>query len=177
MPLVALAYALLALAPAAESDVRETVMACNKAYAANELAAYFACYASDLTQWWPEGRVDLAKYDKDWHKFVADGGRVKSADVSDLVVQVAPAGDAAVASYQLRVVTQQVDGKVTTDIAHETDVLCQSAPSVAADWHGKVRRALSSYLGRGYAAADFVPAEEGGRRRPMYVLAKRTSSA
>ena len=123
MPLAALVLALLAVTTAEEQAVRDAVTHCNKAYAANDLPTYFACYAPDLTQWWPEGRVDLAKYDKDWHKFVADGGRVKSAEVSDLVVQMAPSGDAAVASYQLRVVTQQVDGKVTTDVAHETDVL------------------------------------------------------
>jgi len=62
------------------------------------------------------------------------------------------------------------------EIPPEWDVLCQSAPSVAADWHGKVRRALSSYLGRGYSAVDFVPAEEGGRRRPLYVLARRPAA-
>jgi hypothetical protein len=41
---------------------------------------------------------------------------------------------------------------------------------VAEDWHGKVRRALAAYMGQSYMAADFVAAEEGGRRRPLYVL-------
>jgi predicted GNAT superfamily acetyltransferase len=59
------------------------------------------------------------------------------------------------------------------EIPPEWDVLCGSAPRVAEDWHGKVRRALRHYMGRGYIAADFVPAEgEGGRRRPVYVLRK-----
>jgi predicted GNAT superfamily acetyltransferase len=56
------------------------------------------------------------------------------------------------------------------EIPPEWDVLSHSAPRVAEDWHGKVRRALGAYFGRGYTAADFVPTHEGGRRRPFYVL-------
>ncbi len=59
------------------------------------------------------------------------------------------------------------------EIPPEWDVLCRAAPRVAEDWHGKVRRAFITYMGRGYAAADFAPSEgEGGRRRPLYVLGK-----
>jgi predicted GNAT superfamily acetyltransferase len=58
------------------------------------------------------------------------------------------------------------------EIPPEFDVIHQSAPRVAADWHGKVRRALRAYFGRGYVASDFAPTEEGGRRRPFYVLTK-----
>lgn len=58
------------------------------------------------------------------------------------------------------------------EIPPEWDVLCQAAPRVADAWHGKVRSALSTYFSRGYVAADFAPAEEGGRRRPLYVLRK-----
>jgi predicted GNAT superfamily acetyltransferase len=56
------------------------------------------------------------------------------------------------------------------EIPPEWDVLCQAAPRVAEDWHGKVRRAFKAYLGRGFTAADFVPTEDAGRRRPLYVL-------
>jgi chorismate synthase len=59
------------------------------------------------------------------------------------------------------------------EIPPEWDVLCQAAPRVAEDWHRKVRRALETYLGRGYLAADFAPTEEGGRRRPLYILKRR----
>jgi chorismate synthase len=59
------------------------------------------------------------------------------------------------------------------EIPPEWDVLSQLAPRVAEDWHGKVRRAFQAYLHRGYVAQDFAPTEEGGRRRPLYVL-KRT---
>jgi predicted GNAT superfamily acetyltransferase len=58
------------------------------------------------------------------------------------------------------------------EVPPDWDVLCDAAPHVAEDWHAKVRRALQAYLGRGYAAVDFVPAQEGGRRRPLYVLGK-----
>ena len=52
-------------------------------------------------------------------------------------------------------------------------MLCQAAPRVAEDWQGKVRAGLLGLLRpQGYVAADFVPAEEGGRRRPLYVLRK-----
>jgi len=64
------------------------------------------------------------------------------------------------------------DPELLLEIPPDWDVLCQAAPRVAEDWHGKVRRALKHYLGRGYQAADFAPTEEGGRRRPFYVLRK-----
>jgi predicted GNAT superfamily acetyltransferase len=57
------------------------------------------------------------------------------------------------------------------EVPPDWDVLCQAAPRVAQDWHGKVRRALQAYMGsQAYVAADFIQAEEGGRRRPLYVL-------
>lgn len=56
------------------------------------------------------------------------------------------------------------------EIPPEWDTLCQAAPRVAEDWQGKVRRALAAYMGHGYVGADFVLSEEGGRRRPLYVL-------
>jgi len=58
------------------------------------------------------------------------------------------------------------------EVPPEWDVLCQAAPRVAAGWQEKVHRAFQAYLGRGYTAADFAPTEEGGRRRPLYVLKK-----
>jgi predicted GNAT superfamily acetyltransferase len=64
------------------------------------------------------------------------------------------------------------DPELLLEIPPDWDVLCQAAPRVAESWHGRVRAALSAYLGRGYVAADFAPAEEGGRRRPLYVLRK-----
>ena len=56
------------------------------------------------------------------------------------------------------------------EIPPEWDVLCQAAPRLADDWHRKVRRAFAAYVSRGFVAADFAPTEEGGRRRPLYIL-------
>ena len=63
------------------------------------------------------------------------------------------------------------------EIPPEWNVLCQAAPRVAAGWQEKVRRAFQVYLGRGYVAADFAPTEEGGRRRPLYILSKGALAA
>jgi chorismate synthase len=60
--------------------------------------------------------------------------------------------------------------EVLLEIPPDWDVLCQAAPRVAEGWHATVRRALQSYFARGYRAVDFAPTEEGGRRRPLYVL-------
>jgi predicted GNAT superfamily acetyltransferase len=59
------------------------------------------------------------------------------------------------------------------EIAPDWDVLCGAAPRMAEDWHGKVRRAFQAYFSRGYVASDFVPSQEGGRRRPLYILTKK----
>ncbi|HSB60224.1 MAG TPA: hypothetical protein VLI67_00800, partial [Vicinamibacteria bacterium] len=56
------------------------------------------------------------------------------------------------------------------EIPPDWDVLCRSAPRVAEGWHARIRTALAAYLSRGYVAGDFAPTEEGGRRRPLYVL-------
>jgi predicted GNAT superfamily acetyltransferase len=58
------------------------------------------------------------------------------------------------------------------EIPPEWDVLCEAGPRVAEDWQRKVRKALQLYFGRGYVASGFAPTEEGGRRRPLYVLRK-----
>jgi predicted GNAT superfamily acetyltransferase len=62
------------------------------------------------------------------------------------------------------------DREVLLEIAPEWDILCRAAPRVADGWQSRVRQAFSAYMARGYVAADFAPAQEGGRRRPLYVL-------
>ena len=106
----------------AEAEVRDAEARFNAAYLANDMAAYWPFYDPSLTQWWPEGRVTLPAYQAQWTKLLKDGGKVLENELSDLVVQVAPSGDAAVASYAVRVVTRQPDGKVTKERVHETDV-------------------------------------------------------
>jgi predicted GNAT superfamily acetyltransferase len=63
--------------------------------------------------------------------------------------------------------------ELALEIPPEWDVLCQAAPRMAGDWQGKVRRALHTYFSKGYVADDFAPTEDGGRRRPLYVLRRR----
>lgn len=130
MPTSLLAVTLLWLVQAppdargkAEEQVRSAVLGANIAYAKNDLPVYWTFYAPDLTQWWPEGRVDLPAYKQQWEKFVKEGGRVEQADVSDLVIQLGPSNDTAVASYRLTVTTRGPDGKATTELMQETDVL------------------------------------------------------
>jgi predicted GNAT superfamily acetyltransferase len=60
--------------------------------------------------------------------------------------------------------------EILLEIPPDWNVLCSAAPRVAEGWHTKVRAALRHYFSRGYAAADFAPAEESGRRRPLYIL-------
>lgn len=123
-----LAFSLLLLAAPspdlarAEAEVREAVTRFNAAYLANDMAAYWPFYDASLTQWWPEGRVDLEAYRGQWDKMLKDGGKVLENELSDLVVQVSPSGDAAVASYAVRVVTRQPDGTLSKERVHETDV-------------------------------------------------------
>ena len=109
----------------AEEQVRNAVIGANLAYAKNDLPVYWSFYGQDLTQFWPEGRVDLPTYKKQWEKFVKDGGRVEQADVKDLVIQLGPSNDTAVASYELTVTTRQPDGKAETQVMQETDVLAK----------------------------------------------------
>jgi predicted GNAT superfamily acetyltransferase len=58
------------------------------------------------------------------------------------------------------------------EIPPDFDIFSQAAPRVAEDWHRKVTAALAHYLSRAYAACDFAPTEERGRRRPFYILRK-----
>ncbi len=56
------------------------------------------------------------------------------------------------------------------EVPPEWDIVCRAAPRVAEGWQTKVRQAFQTYLARGYVAADFALTEEGGRRRPLYVM-------
>jgi len=105
-----------------EQQIRELEDKVNDAYAANDLTAYFSYYAPDFSQWLPEGRTDLATYQKEWTGFIHGGGRVESANYSGLHIQVGPSGDTAVASYILRVRTRNAKGEVSEEDNQESDV-------------------------------------------------------
>jgi ketosteroid isomerase-like protein len=130
------AAALLAALPAAylvlqakpkptsvEDQIRDFEQRANAAYEANDLAKYFSFYASDFSQFLPEGRSDLAAYQKEWGEYIGEGNRVQKVDISDLHIQIGPNQDTAVASYLLHVKTKLKDGKITDEDNQESDVL------------------------------------------------------
>ena len=99
----------------------------NAAYAANELDKYFGYYSDDAVLWFPEGRTDVASYKKMWTAYIKGGAHLQSAELSDYHVKISPQGDAAVASYLLRVKTLEANKKMTDELFQETDVWLKSA--------------------------------------------------
>ena len=106
----------------AEREVRAFEQSYNGAYAANDLSTYFSYLAPDFVQWLPSGRTDKTAYQQSWTRFITNGGKVLSADLSDLQIKIGPSGDTAVASYLLRVKTHSSRGD-SDDTYQETDVL------------------------------------------------------
>ena len=106
----------------AEKEILDLEEKMNAAYAANDLPTYFAYYADDFTQWLPEGRTDLPQYKKEWTEFIHNGGKIESDQISDMHVQVNPAGDTVVASYLLHVRTRSPKDKVSDEDFQESDV-------------------------------------------------------
>ncbi len=108
--------------PAAAAEIEKLEVAFNGAYERNNLDEYFSYYADDATMWFESGRVKLEDYKKDWYALIKGGGGVEKNALSDMRVQLSPAGDAAIATYALDVLTRQADGKKTKEKALETDV-------------------------------------------------------
>jgi ketosteroid isomerase-like protein len=107
---------------AVEREILELEQKYNAAYAANDLPTYFGYLADDFAQWLPSGRTDKAAYQQSWTRFVNGGGKVLSADISEVQIKVGPSGDTAVASYLLRVKTRSTRGE-SDETFQETDVL------------------------------------------------------
>src|SRR5262249_22826052 len=105
-----------------EAQIREFETVYNAAYAANDLPKYFSYLAPDFAQWLPSGRTDKAAYQQSWTRFINGGGKVLSAEFSDLQIKVGPSGDTAVASYLLHVKTHSTRGD-SDETYQETDVL------------------------------------------------------
>ena len=94
----------------------------NAAYAANNLPLYFSFLAPDFIQWLPEGRTNKEEYVTSWTRFIRNGGKVLSANFTEMRIQISPDGDAAAASYLLHVVTHSNRGN-SDGSYQETDVL------------------------------------------------------
>ena len=110
-------------AASVEEEIKDVEQRANAAYEANDLAKYFSFYASDFSQFLPEGRTDLAGYQRGWTAYIGEGNRVQKVEISDMHIQAGPSKDTAVASYLLHVRTKLKDGKVTDEDNQESDVL------------------------------------------------------
>jgi ketosteroid isomerase-like protein len=110
------------LQTAVEREIAHLEKDVNDAYAANHLDKYFGYYADDLVAIFYNARSTLADYRKFWTESVRAGNPVVSVKISDLVVRVSPAGDSAIASYQIDVRNRHADGRTTDEHAFETDV-------------------------------------------------------
>jgi ketosteroid isomerase-like protein len=110
-------------AASVEVQIRDFEERANAAYQANDLPEYFSFYASDFSQFLPEGRSDLAAYKKQWSEYIGEGNRIERVELSDLHIQIGPNQDTAVASYLLHVRTKLKDGKITDEDNQESDVL------------------------------------------------------
>jgi ketosteroid isomerase-like protein len=125
--LLALTASLLPAAQAAtdtgavEHEITRLEQVWNDAYGANDLPKYFGYYAEDPLLVFYNKRTKLADYRKEWTT-ATKTEPVQAAKMSDLKIEVDPAGDTAVASYQLDVSTKHADGKVTVENAFEMDV-------------------------------------------------------
>ncbi len=105
----------------ADKEVRDAVIAFNRAYELNDLNAYFRFYQNDATLWFNQDFVTAESYKKDWYQLVESGGGVEKNIVSDLEVKVSPTADAAVSAYRLEVQTRMPDGQITRDLSQESD--------------------------------------------------------
>ena len=105
-----------------EKEVLSVETRYNAAYAANDLPLYFSFLAPDFVQWLPGGRSDKEEYQTSWTRFIDNGGKVLSADFTEMKIQISPAGDAAAASYLLHVVTHTNRGD-SDEYFQESDVL------------------------------------------------------
>jgi ketosteroid isomerase-like protein len=105
-----------------EKQINDLEVKINGAYEANDLPSYFSYYAPDFSQWLPEGRTDLPKYQKDWTRFIEGGAKVESAKFSDMKIQTGPGGDTAVASYILHVRIRNAKDVVSDEDNQESDV-------------------------------------------------------
>ena len=102
-----------------EQEVRDVINKLTQAYGANDIEGYFSWYAPDLTWWGPGGRSDRESYRTRWTASVERTGGLESAETSDLRIQVAPAGDLAVASYLLTVTNRDPGANRPANVTYQ----------------------------------------------------------
>src|SRR6266404_3181042 len=64
-------------AASVEEEIKDVERRANAAYEANDLAKYFSFYATNFSQFLPQGRTDLAGYQKDWTGYIGEGTAFK----------------------------------------------------------------------------------------------------
>ncbi|MFK7731379.1 MAG: nuclear transport factor 2 family protein [Pseudomonadales bacterium] len=99
------------------------IKAFDRAYATNDVEAYFGLYAKDAVAYFGgKERVDMAAYHKMWSELMKAGGGVEHNVASNVQVQVMPSGNTAIATSFIENRTRAADGKTSTSTAYETDV-------------------------------------------------------
>src|SRR6266571_4805086 len=58
------------------TEVKDFTDRFNKTYEANDWKAYWGFYADDMTQYWEQGRLDIADYKTYWEKQLVDGTKI-----------------------------------------------------------------------------------------------------
>ena len=114
---------------AIEKEIARLERDCNDAYAANDLPKYFGYYAEDMSAIFSNTRTTLPEYRASWTKSVHAGEPIESVKIYDMLIRVSPAGDTAVASYQIDVRTRHPQKPSTSEHAIETDVWTMRAGS------------------------------------------------
>src|SRR6267143_187138 len=80
------------------AEVKDFTDRFNKVYEANDWKTYWGFYADDMTQYWEQGRLDIADYKTYWEKQLADGTKILEVKWADPAYHVSEANDAAVAA-------------------------------------------------------------------------------
>ena len=106
----------------AEDEVRAAAEAFDTAYATNDIEGYFGHYAEGATVYFYGARQDMSAYQKEWSAMIDAGGGVEVNEMSDIVIQVMPGGDVAIATSFIENKTRSPEGEVSTVRAFETDV-------------------------------------------------------
>jgi ketosteroid isomerase-like protein len=114
--------ALAAHHESAEDELREAVEAFDTAYATNDIETYFGFYADGATVYFYGARQDISAYKKEWSAMKDAGGGVEVNDMSDLVIQMMPGEEVAIATSFINNRTRSPDGEISTVRAFETDV-------------------------------------------------------
>jgi len=105
------------------AEIKDFTERFNKAYEANDWKSYWGFYSNDMTQYWEQGRLDIADYKVYWEKQLQAGTKILEVKWADAAWHVSPAQDAAVAAYRIYTRMRQPDGSVAASWHQETDVL------------------------------------------------------